>query len=87
MPAEAELVLDARAALGEGAIWHAAKRRLYWVDIDGGIVHEFDPAAGRDRDDAPESGPGNQAVQPRVGCEAARVAKPTGVGSGATRGA
>ncbi len=49
MPAEAELVLDARAALGEGAIWHAAKRRLYWVDIDGGSVHEFDPATGHDR--------------------------------------
>ena len=49
MPAEAELVLDAKAALGEGALWHAARRRLYWVDIDGGIVHEFDPATGRDR--------------------------------------
>ena len=49
MPIEAELVLDAKAALGEGALWHTERRRLYWVDIDGGVVHEFDPATGRDR--------------------------------------
>ncbi len=49
MPIEAQLVLDAKAALGEGALWHAPRQRLYWVDIDGGVVHEFDPATGGDR--------------------------------------
>jgi sugar lactone lactonase YvrE len=44
---EAELVLDAKAELGEGALWHAGK--LLWVDIIHGEVHVFDPATGRDR--------------------------------------
>ncbi len=43
-----ELVLDARSVLGEGAIWDAKKGVLYWVDIDAGLVHVFDPASGRD---------------------------------------
>jgi sugar lactone lactonase YvrE len=30
---EARLVLDAKATLGEGALWHPAEKRLYWVDI------------------------------------------------------
>ena len=49
MRTRAELVLDAKAALGEGALWHSPSHRLFWVDIDGGIVHEFDPTTGRDR--------------------------------------
>ena len=40
----AELVLDARATLGEGAIWDARAQVLYWVDILAGRVHIFDPA-------------------------------------------
>lgn len=40
---EAELLLDAKATLGEGAIWHPAERRLYWVDIEGRKLHLFDP--------------------------------------------
>jgi len=43
-----ELVLDSHAALGEGAIWDTEKKVLYWVDIDAGFVHTFDPATGRD---------------------------------------
>ncbi len=27
------LLLDAKSTLGEGAIWHGAVHRLYWVDI------------------------------------------------------
>lgn len=45
-PMHAELVLDARASLGEGALWH--QEHLLWVDIEGGSVHRFDPATGRD---------------------------------------
>ena len=41
-----ELVLDARAELGEGPAWHAATGTLYWVDLFAGIVHHYQPATG-----------------------------------------
>jgi sugar lactone lactonase YvrE len=44
-----ELVLDARAELGEGPIWDADRARLLFVDIMRGQIHEFDPVSGRDR--------------------------------------
>ena len=44
-----ELVLDARAQLGEGPIWDADRGCLLFVDIMRGHVHAFDPEAGRDR--------------------------------------
>lgn len=40
-----ELVLDARADLGEGPRWDAREERLLWVDITRGRVHAFRPAA------------------------------------------
>lgn len=43
-----ELILDARAMLGEGPRWHANEGRLYWVDIERRELHRFDPATGRD---------------------------------------
>lgn len=46
--ADVELALDARAELGEGPTWDADARRLIWVDITRGLVHRFDPDAGRD---------------------------------------
>ncbi len=42
MPAP-ELVLDARADLGESPAWDARRGRLYWVDIRLGHLHIFDP--------------------------------------------
>ena len=42
----AELVLDARADLGEGPVWDARTGELLWVDIMAGLVHRFDPAVG-----------------------------------------
>lgn len=45
----AELILDVRAELGEGPVWDAARKRLLFVDIMRGHVHEFDPASGSDR--------------------------------------
>jgi len=39
----AELVLDVRAQLGEGPVWHPREQRLYWVDISAGLVHVHDP--------------------------------------------
>lgn len=44
----AKLVLDAKATLGEGAIWHPIEKKLYWVDIVGSELHIYDPATGKD---------------------------------------
>lgn len=44
----ADLVLDVRAQLGEGPVWHARQQRLYWVDITAGMVHAHDPAGEPD---------------------------------------
>jgi sugar lactone lactonase YvrE len=41
---DVELVLDARADLGEGPRWDAARQRLLWVDIMRARVHAFSPA-------------------------------------------
>ena len=43
-----ELVVDARATLGEGPVWDPERDLLWWVDILAGRVHAFDPASGRD---------------------------------------
>jgi sugar lactone lactonase YvrE len=44
-----DLVLDAKAQLGEGPIWDAIRARLLFVDIMRGDVHEFDPVTQSDR--------------------------------------
>lgn len=46
---QAELVLDAKAELGEGALWDAPSQRLLWIDIVRGEVHRFDPVTRRDQ--------------------------------------
>ena len=45
---EAQLVVDAHAQLGEGPVWCAGEGVLYWVDIDLGRVHRYDPVTGTD---------------------------------------
>lgn len=47
-PAMVQLLLDARALLGESPVWHAHEARLYWVDIEGRKIHRTDPATGID---------------------------------------
>ncbi len=41
---DAELVIDPQAELGEGPVWDAGARCLWFVDILRGRVHRFDPA-------------------------------------------
>jgi len=48
MTDEVELVLDARADLGEGPSWDVAEGCLIWVDIPPGVVHRFEPRSGDD---------------------------------------
>jgi sugar lactone lactonase YvrE len=47
---EAELVLDAKAMLGEGSIWHPKENKLYWIDIEGKILHIYDPVSKEDKE-------------------------------------
>jgi len=44
-----ELILDARADLGEGPAWGSHTGSLYWVDIHAGRLHTFNPEDGSDR--------------------------------------
>jgi sugar lactone lactonase YvrE len=39
-------VLDSKASLGEGPVWSARERVLYWVDINAPSLNRFDPATG-----------------------------------------
>ena len=45
---EAELLLDAKAMLGEGALWHPKEKKLLWVDIEGKALHIYDPVKNKD---------------------------------------
>ena len=45
---QAELVLDARADLGEAPLWDARSSELLSVDIMAGLFHRFEPATGAD---------------------------------------
>lgn len=44
---QAELLIDAMAALGEGSIWDPRARRLWWVDIVGKTLNCFNPATAK----------------------------------------
>jgi sugar lactone lactonase YvrE len=46
---QAELVLDAKAQLGEGPCWDDQAGLLYWVNIAEMRVHSFDPSNGLNR--------------------------------------
>src|SRR5215468_37265 len=39
-------VLEIRSNLGEGPLWHAAERRLYWLDLLKPAIYRYDPVSG-----------------------------------------
>jgi sugar lactone lactonase YvrE len=45
--ADVELVLAVGSELGEAPVWDADQRRLIWVDITRGLVHQLDPETRR----------------------------------------
>jgi sugar lactone lactonase YvrE len=40
-----DCVVDARASVGEGAIWSSKQQRLLWLDIPAGQINRYDPAS------------------------------------------
>ena len=42
MGKQAEPILHQHARLGEGALWYAPTRKLYWLDITGQCVFIYD---------------------------------------------
>ena len=44
-----DLVLNAKATLGEGPVWDDRHHVLYWVDIEECLVHIYDPSTHVDR--------------------------------------
>lgn len=65
MTGRPEVVLEARAEVGEGPSWDAARGVLLWVDIYRGLVHMLDPASGLDT--TIDTGQPVGAVVPAVG--------------------
>ncbi len=46
---KAELELKQSAALGEGPFWDEESRQLYWVNIDGKQLNQYDPTKKENR--------------------------------------
>lgn len=55
---EPRCIWDAGAELGEGALWHAATRSVYFVDIKGRRIHRCDADGGARRSWEAPSQPG-----------------------------
>lgn len=50
-----QLIADTACKVGEGPLWHAEERRLYWIDIPNGDLFRYDP--NQDVHDQVWSGP------------------------------
>jgi sugar lactone lactonase YvrE len=49
-PDTVRVVLNIKAQLGEGAIWNNQENLLWWVDIEKGILHKYNPVDGSDKE-------------------------------------
>jgi sugar lactone lactonase YvrE len=45
---DTELILDAKARLGEGPVWDVRSQVLWWVDILPGHLHRYNPTTNTD---------------------------------------
>ena len=43
---QAELIFDAKNAVGESPLWHAGEQALYWVDIPAKALHKWQEGQG-----------------------------------------
>jgi sugar lactone lactonase YvrE len=50
----AELIVDARNAVGECPVWVGEENALYWVDIPAGGLQRWNAATGHVRLENPE---------------------------------
>jgi sugar lactone lactonase YvrE len=44
-----ECVLDVHAELGECPVWSGRDQCLFWVDVEGRVIHRYDPSTGVDQ--------------------------------------
>lgn len=54
----AELLLDAKAGIGETPIWHPRENKLYWIDVDKKTLNTFDPVSKSENHFSLEKMPG-----------------------------
>ncbi len=45
---DVEVVVDAKAAVGESPVWDPARSRLFWLDMRNQLLHTFDARSGDD---------------------------------------
>jgi len=57
--AKAELVLNAKAEIGECPLWSVKEQCLYWIDVHGRSFHRFDPSTAEDYSWALPATPGS----------------------------
>ncbi|MDD4032940.1 MAG: SMP-30/gluconolactonase/LRE family protein [Bacteroidales bacterium] len=44
---KAQIFLDTRSTLGEGALWDYKHKRLLWIDIEKSLLHIYSPKSGK----------------------------------------
>lgn len=71
MMAGLELLVDAKALVGEGPCWDDREHVLYWVDISAYRIHRYDPVEGSNRTLELDAYVGSVVVRERGGLLAA----------------
>lgn len=62
-----ECRVPAEALLGECPLWSGIEERLYWVDIEGQLIHRYDPATNLDEQRPVPGRPGSIALTAQAG--------------------